>query len=312
MIGAVVFSTTQGLGYLAKDFHDNGLLDKVLIFPHSNRPSNPEWFKNQRPFSEQNISWLLEDLKVLLIFETAFDLRVVRAAKQMGIKVVLIPMYECTPYPLPYSPDIILTPSALDTQYFEEGRGVVIPSQSKFRLREKAKVFVHNSGNGGLGGRNGTREVLEAMKYVTSPIKLIVRQQEGSLSSNDPRIEFQRSVPRETLYDEGDVFLFPEKFNGLSMPLQEAFSAGMLIMCGKRFPMTEWLPLDPMIPVKSYHKEMIAREIDVADYDPKVIASVIDYWYDKDISEFSKMGRKWAKKNTWANFTNTFIQLCDL
>ena len=38
------------------------------------------------------------------------------------------------------------------------------------------------------------------------------------------------------------MFVFPEKFNGLSLPLQEARAAGMLVLATDRFPMNTWLP----------------------------------------------------------------------
>lgn len=310
MIGSIVFATEQGLGYLAKSFHDHGLLDKVLIHPHSSRTSHPEWFKEQKPFSKENFDWLLKDLKVLLIFETAFHWPIVTEARKRGIKTVLIPMYECTPDVKDF--DLILSPSALDKKYFPDSIQITIPTEEPWKLREKALTFVHNSGNGGIGGRNGTQELIEAMKYVKSPIKLIMRAQEKTFTSSDPRITFEGPVSRDKLYSEGDVFIFPEKFNGLSLPIQEACASGMAIMCGARFPMTEWLSNELMIPIKGYKTEMIARNIEVAVYDPKDIAETIDKWYGKDIELFSLRGRKWARENNWNTFINSFITICGL
>lgn len=212
-----------------------------------------------------------------------------------------MPMYECTNFPLPYFPDLILSPSLLDLDYYPGSTLVTVPvdtTRLKPRIRSKAEVFVHNAGNGGLGGRNGTRELLEAMQHVKSPIKLILRSQVPIKVPNDPRIDFRQGT-FENIWDEGDVFVFPEKFNGLSLPIQEAFASGMLVMSSDRHPFNKWLPVEPLIPVDNYHKERLAVEFDMAELSPVAIARAIDYWYDKDITKFSKRGVDWGVDNSW-------------
>ena len=175
-------------------------------------------------------------------------------------------------------------------------------------MRKTANVFVFNAGNGGLGGRNGTKELLEAMKYVKSPIKLIVRSQKPIDEYKDPRIEY-RIGTFDDIWSEGDVFVFPEKFNGLSLPLQEAFASGMLVMCGNRFPMNTWLPTEPLIPVSGYKKEKVAVTFDSAIIRPQDIAKCIDCWYDKDISKYSEQGRVFNINNSWKIWKEKYINL---
>lgn len=297
MTGAIVLATEQGLGYLAKDFFDNGIIDKVLIHPHGSRTNHYEWY----PKEAQVQSWhdLLE-CDNLVFFEEVFDWKIIPEARARGIRTVLMPMYECTRWPLPYQPDVIISPSDLDQQYYPDSVRLNVPVSVPWRQRDKARVFVHNAGNGGIGGRNGTRELIEAMEYVKSPLKLIIRSQVYIKPSTDPRIEIEiGTVRKEQLWDKGDVFVFPEKFNGLSLPLQEAYASGMLVMAGNRFPINTWLPTEPLIPVYDYKKETIAVQFDSAIYTPAAIAATMDEWYDKDISSFSQQGKVWAEQNSW-------------
>lgn len=314
MIGTIGYATEQGLGYLVKDFYDIGLVNKILVQRHSSRVNHYEWYKEEsfRTLSKENYEWFLQGLSTIIIFETPFYWDILELAKQRGIKTVLIPMYECTPHPLPFNFDFVLSPSHLEEKLYKGSTRITIPNSFPWKLRKKANVFVHNAGNLGIGGRNGTKEVLEAMKYVKSPMELIIRSQIGDFKTDDKRIKIEGNVSRGTLYKRGDVFLFPEKFNGLSMPIQEAFASGMMIMCGNRFPMNEWLPREPMIPVKGIHNERIARIIEVSEFDPKQIAETIDYWYGKDITEFSLKGKEWTEKNTWENFIDNVITVCGL
>lgn len=302
-VGSIVLATEQGLGYLAKAFYDNGIIDTVYVQKHSIRESHFEWYPNR----VRDIDDLL-DCDVLIFFEEVFDWKIINKARELGIKTILMPMYECTRSPLPYSPDLIICPSKLDLQCFQQGREVVVPVDVEWKKREKAQVFVHNAGNGGLGGRNGTKELLEAMKYVKSPIKLIVRSQKPITEYKDPRIEY-RIGTFDDIWSEGDVFVFPEKFNGLSLPLQEAFASGMLVMCGNRFPMNTWLPTEPLIQVSGYKKEKVAVTFDSAIIRPQDIAKCIDCWYNKDISKYSEQGRVFNINNSWKIWKEKYINL---
>ena len=314
MIGAIVVATDQGLGYLAKDFYDNGVIDKVLIHKHSSRKTHHEWYgEDGRMYSRDNVDWFFKGLDTVLYFEEAFEWKLIPMARNRGIKNVFMPMYECTRQPFPYEPDVILCPSELDMEYFKDKDPILVtvPVDTQHAERTKAKVFVHNAGNGGLGGRNGTRELLEAMKYVKSPLELIIRAQEGRYKTSDKRITLESgTIPKEDLYKKGDVFIFPEKFNGLSLPLQEAYASGMLVMATDRFPINTWLPKQPLISVKGYKKETIAVEFDSAIIDPKDIAKIMDKWYNKDISEYSEMGRRWGLKNNWKALKNDYLKIC--
>lgn len=306
-VGSIIYATEQGLGYLAKDFFDNGIINKVLIQEHNGRKNHREWYPRESVVASEEE--LLESCDTLIFFETPHNWKIIPRAREKGIKTILIPMYECTRYPNPYQCDVILSPSLLDKQYYPDSDFVPIPIPNwvEWRLREKALVFVHNTGNGGLGGRNGTKELIEAMKYVVSPIKLIIRTQSLDIKCDDPRVEIVRgSVDNKELYKEGDVFIFPEKFNGLSLPLQEAFASGMMVMCGDRFPMNTWLPKDTLIPVSDYKKERISVEFDSAIITPQDIARAIDFWYDWDIKKFSLLGKEFKEKLSWKNLKEKY------
>jgi hypothetical protein len=171
-----------------------------------------------------------------------------------------------------------------------------------------------------LKGRNGTAEVLEAVPLVKSPVKLILRSQdrmpvqahEGRARMGNVEVFASSGTLEEKwLYDAGDVFLFPEKFNGLSLPLQESRAAGMLAMCGDRFPMSEWLPREPLVPVAGYRKNRIGppyHEFSEAVFDPKDIAATIDRWHGRDITEYSASGKAWAESMSWANLRPKYMQ----
>jgi hypothetical protein len=125
---------------------------------------------------------------------------------------------------------------------------------------------------------------------------------------DDPRVEY-RIGTQDNIWEEGDVFVFPEKFNGLSLPLQEAFASGMAVIAGDRFPINTWLPKDLLIPVKEYKRESIAVPFDSAVIHPKDIAEMIDKVYNTDITEYSLLGKQFNEQNQWKILKEKYKEL---
>jgi hypothetical protein len=350
-VASCVYATSQGLGILAKDYFDNGLVTHPVIIQHGRHDNYPEWYpqgtpviKDLRRDTMPALDPILRECDVFFAFETPFEWAIFNRCRELGKKSVLMPMFECEFKKLPSRPDLIVNPSLLDQQYYPEGVFIPVPVTYPWRKRERARVFVHNAGHGGLRGRNGTAELVEAMRLVTSPARLRLRAQESSRQywaagqlrdANNHPVNLPNNIdlrigtfPYETLFSEGDVFVFPEKFNGLSLPLQEARAAGMLVMCGDRFPMNTWLPTkvdtsteaneeyrtfsNPLIPVAGYTRQRVGppyNEFDEAVFDPRAIAAKIDEWYDKDITEYSLQGKEWAATMSWAALKPRYLDV---
>jgi hypothetical protein len=231
-----------------------------------------------------------------------------------------VPMYEYTPWPCPVEPDTVICPSNLDYDYYRglhhNNRApyscpvfrIDIPTEVKWRLRTHAKVYIHNAGHGGKDYRNGTLQLIEAMKLVESPIELLLRvQTEDSKmkevlrqTRQNPRIYVEEgNLPEESLWEEGDVFVFPERFNGLSLPLQEAYAAGMLVMATDRYPMNTWLPRRPLIPKYGEIRKKLAIEFTESLVSPSDIALKMDEWYGENIQAESLRGKAFAYAMSW-------------
>ena len=353
-VGTLCYATDQGLGILAKDFVDHGIVNAPIIIHHGHHHTHDEWYPGvpkitslRDPGQQRILRDFCKSVDLMLFFETPFEWSLVDHCRVNKIKTVIMPMHECMPATDWAVPDAWLCPSLLDVRWAEtrprsaagpEPRAHFLPvpidvKKVPWRERTKAETFVHNAGHGGLKGRNGAAEVIKAIKLVKSPAKFIVRSQgtiggwEKELADAfcDPtRAKYEKlangncvynldyngkdvrvmigTFPYEEIMAEGDVFVFPERFNGLSLPLQEAFASGMMIMCGNRFPMNTWLPNEPLIPVKGYQKNKVGpaySEIEDAIFDPVDIAATIDAWYGKDITDYSRAGQLWAQRNSW-------------
>lgn len=315
-VGSIVYSVNSGLGILAQNIYDAGCIDKVYIAEHKEYPRVSGRYKPDDIVETPQD--LLEECDTLLLIEAPlpnpFDWNIVHQAKHKGLKVILIPMYESTPRSNLDLVDLFVCPSELDLLYYPQDKSVVAempnPQFLCWKKRTTAHTFVHNAGHGGIFSRNGTVELSKALPLIKSKdIKIIVRIQPTAPreilhivdSIDDSRVEIVKDeVSHEELWNEGDVFLFPEKFNGLSLPLQEAYASGMLVMAGDRFPINLWLPTEPLIPVSGYFNTYIKwlkLKIKNAVITPNDIASSIDKWANKDITEYSMVGHQYNLNN---------------
>jgi hypothetical protein len=327
-VGTVNYACDSGLGLLTKAFIDGGVITDIVVVRHGRHETHDHWYPNAPQITNLKdrsqidmAKRFCESMQVMFFIETPFAWELIPHCRGKGVKTLLCPMFECEFRELPYQPDAIVNPSLLDQQYYPNGTFIPVPVEVPWRQRTRAEVFLHNAGHGGLKGRNGTAEIIEAAKLLKSDAKIVIRMQEPNRqywageqlrdAADTPKglpknVELRvGTLPYEELWKdggEGDVFLFPEKFNGLSLPLQEARAAGMLVMCGARFPMTEWIPREPLIPVAGYRKNRIGppyNQFDEAVFDPKDIAATIDRWYGQDITGYSLAGKAWAESMSW-------------
>jgi hypothetical protein len=326
IVGSIVYSNNTGLGVMARDFYENGLIDRVIIQPTDKEPIIQDRFHDLIVYPQGDLEGFLKDIDILLILEQylpyAYGWKGISQyytldkIKEIGKRIVLIPMHECT-HPGYYQyADCVICPSLLEFDLCEQlcpktphvFIPVPAPHNIEWVLRTKAQIFTHNAGYCS-NFRNGTKEILEAMQYVDSPILLSIRAQGGrpelehlimTHAQHDIRIIPQIGELSESDLYVGDVFLFPEKYNGSSLPIQEAFSAGMPIMAGDRYPINTWLPKELLIPVTSYDSMGDGAVVyQSANISPKDLAKMVDLWYNKDISNLSLQGKAWAEENSW-------------
>lgn len=333
-VGTICYATDQGLGYLAKAFYDNGVVNKPFVLQHSSRNTHWNWYpeceanamyrSHAKRIELHKIRALINTVDIMFFFETPFDWSLIDYCKKVRTKSVLMPMYECMPKELPYEPDYYICPSLLDYQYYPYNNStfIPVPVSVPWSFHSVANKFVHNAGHGGLNGRNGTRELIEALHHTTTDVSITIRTQapgmkfvgwDSLVSSGKLKLEFG-TQPYDTLYNDCDVFVFPEKFNGLSLPLQEAHASGLAVMCTNRYPMNTWLPTEPMIPMRTTIDSEVSGRCNVfkqAVIEPEDIAATLDAWYGKSIAELSLDGRRYAEDNSWEVLKPRYIKVLE-
>lgn len=325
-IGFIGRADNSGLGTMSWEFTRHIPCEKILIVKNGVYQIFPERFPGAkisgREFTKETVDWLLDGITGLVAFETTYDMRIFKEAKKRKIKTYIIPMYECSPPMSIIDPDVIICPSELDFNVYSKnkaGREVVfIPfpvdrERLKFTQKTKAHTFVHNAGHGGLAQRNGTSELLAAIPMVQSDVKFIIRSQ-GHINYSHPKADVRVGNFENywDLWNEGDVFVFPHKFDGMSLPVQEALAVGMPVLSTAIFPFTKWLPTDWFFTADQIINTRVMNnspEIEYAVVKPEEIARKIDEIANQDIREMSNLAMKIADKISWDKLKAKYVQV---
>lgn len=336
-VGTLGYAINRGLGHLVRDFYKNGIVTDVIQILHNKIPNEYNWYSAPKiPINElyskpyqDLLTKFITDMDIMLFFETPFDWRLFDLCRKLGKKSILMTMYECTPKRITQClPDVFWCPSKLDFDVFTvldhntPSYLVTVPTNPIEDVKpkgNKVRKFAHNGGYLGLRGREGTRELIKSLEYIQSDIELEIRTQENvepeyiNACYKDKRVKYiNGTMQHSKLFEDIDCYIAPQKFNGLSYPLQEACTNGVSIITTKRYPMTTWLPNELMIePKRKYITSVGGAYLDIeeCELDPRDIAKKIDSVYNTDCSIFGQAGIDWSNANSWEKHKTNYINL---
>lgn len=319
-----------GISHIASGFAEN-LNMKALLVDTKPFAQFPERFKNclvTKEITEADLNWLLTDIDVLFTIETPYHWGVYEQAKKRGIRTVLMPMIEWLDRQRPELRfvDLFICPSTYTYDALPGRKRVLVPCEvpvdmSKFakyqnRNVEKARVFLHNGGHGGIGGRNSTRELMQAIPLVKSDARFIIRSQFPLTGkTKDPRVTYLEGNVENywDLYTEGDVWIMPWKYGVAALGLQESMAAGMLPVITDMDPFNKFMPKDLLIPPEklAYRKHHAGQQELYADQSPALIAQKIDELYNMDIQLLTQWAKQKAHEWSWDVWREKYIEIFD-
>lgn len=301
-IGLIARADNRGLGNQTWEFYRHMHPVKTLVIDMKNLTPYQQHFVRYpdarvapwiggRELPVTDLKWLVEGVDVIYTAETPYDYRLYEMARMRGVSTVL----HINPEFYRYNADqTIPRPSKMiaPTTWLLEriGNIQVLPfpvarDRLPFKLRTKAEVFLHVAGHQASNDRAGTRMILEAIRYITEPITLLIRTQSPigwGISSSWPRHVKIELIQEDTenywdLYSLGDVLLHPRRYGGLSLPLQEALSCGMPVIALDREPENQLLPPESLVPAEVRHRaRMQIGMVDIYQTNPQLLAAIIN------------------------------------
>jgi glycosyltransferase involved in cell wall biosynthesis len=267
---------------------------------------------------DRRIEQALSGLDVLIVLEDqTIHHRIVRAAKNRGIKVHSLALWE---WFLPYDPIWKLYNKIICTNRFCQSLvrkfgfdntilltlPVDVTSLPERIISGPAKTFVHNAGKFEAEDRKSTLLTIEAFHQVRNQdVSFIVRSQNPLPQRiEDPRIRYSTgNLPDyRDLYREGEVFVQPSKAEGNGLSILEAMACGLPVLTTDYPPMNEYTSDSRMLVRTRWGKKPAEQTKYIPHAHLKIprkdsLVSRIEWCAKNNLAPFSRRNRKWALQN---------------
>ena len=313
-LGIIARSDNTGLGNQTMELVKMLNPSKILLIDSSHFNGNkqhPEWYSGYNVTttkrgmaSREEVYEFLYDLDVVISCEIFYHSSFVNMAKKRKVKTILQYNYEFLDYlvnPDVELPDILVSPSLWNfedvvTKFSDRSMVVHLPPPTRVELFANAnkintskthKKILHIGGKAAVKDRNGTNTVVEMLKYSNADYELVIKSQTPlDIPCDDPRLTIDTSSPdsRESLYEGYDAMILPRRYAGLCLPMNEALLASLPVFMTNVSPNNSILPKEWLVDSIKTDRLMTRTMLDVYEGDAKMLASLIDNYYDSDIS----------------------------
>lgn len=244
------------------------------------------------------INAILKDIDVLLTFEIPYNYELIRAARASGVKTIIQNNWEFTDYlkqPHLPLPDLLvnhsywhlkeqqkiwpqITEYCATPVFIEDYDNIMLHNMDR---NDEKRRYLHIAGRKTYEDRNGTKDLLEAMKRIPGGVhdfELVIKTQTTEIDSlDDPRIVIDNSEPvdEKELYRGFDAVIMPRRYGGACLPMTEALAAGLPVIMPNVDPNNKVLPKEWLVSAKHAGTFMTRTEIDLYNADPASLAAKI-------------------------------------
>lgn len=278
--------------------------DKVLVIDASSFSKNKEqdftFFEkyNHKIVSgfpkNHEVNEFIEGLTHVLTVENPYNFYLVKACKDRGIKIYCQTNYEfCENLNSPHLPvPQFLMPSYWHLEDMKKAYGAVylpppinpdefdVPYKHNI-LRTGKRRFLHIVGTLAAGDRNGTQDLLNAVKKTKSDYELVIHTQHQLPEDyyiQDSRIVYRKSDFPENfrIYNDFDALILPRRYGGLSLTTNEALMSAIPVLMPDISPNKELLPKKWLYPASVSGFIQARARIPSYSSDIVYLAKVID------------------------------------
>ena len=317
----VGFKDDTGIGRMTRDIQKVLGVSRHFVAPSERMVGHP--LDTERDFlldenlDVKSLAGKMKNLEGIFCLERLhWHPALIPAAREAGLKVVCIPMWEWfrgTDEDWKDA-DLFLCPNQKALQILQSygfSNSVYAPwpldlKTLPFReITGTAKIFVHNAGLIDHDDRKGTSCVVKAFSQVKNPdIRLILRlQKESPFGITDSRIDLKIGNLEDPadLYKDGDVAIQPSRMEGLGFMVLEPVCCGMPVITTNAPPMNEYVRQPEMLArkrvfkMKSFaYKAASIKHAFLTSSNVSSLAKRIDWCCRNDLTEISRQNRHWA------------------
>lgn len=306
-VTVIARSDLTGLGIQSRNWVRLLEPHKIVVIdstPFNHNEQHFEWYEGYTCsvvngfIQDAQIDQILDDTDVLLTFEIPYNYNLFKVAKDRGIKTILQNNWEFTDYlqrqylPLP---DALVNHSYWNLDYQKK----IWPDITEYCptplfIEDYTSIYRQNFARGGkrrflhVAGRkthldrNGTQDLLDAVKLIPADVRfeLVIKAQNADINIigyADPRITIDRRSPvdEKELYRDFDAMILPRRYGGASLPMNEALTAGLPVIMTDIDPNNKILPACWLVQAEKKLSFMARTEIGVYSADHTALAAKI-------------------------------------
>lgn len=328
-LGILSYKNNSGIGNVAHTFEKYLEVDNFFIVNFPEKSLRKDWLTDRDYLGtnpvyqtlEQEIREWFNQSKIdkLLLIETPFNWKIFDIAKEFGIDVYALIHWECfdhrkewhkakrlisnTKYGVDYVKklgfdNIEYIPYPVDVEYLQ------------FKQRIKVEKFLYVYGYGGVWDRKNLDAVLEVQQRLQFPL-LIKSQVPLNIKGERIEVRVKDIDDYRELYEEGDVLLYPTKFEGLGLEILEAMACGLPVITTDASPMNEFIREKELLvsvkgkPQFNIYTNFQGNLVDIDDFTNKVK----EIW-NSDISSLSAtMRERIEKEYCWAKTKDNYCEM---
>jgi hypothetical protein len=271
--------------------------------------------------SKEEIYEFIDGLDVVFSCEMFYNQSFISIAKKRKVKTILQYNYEFLDNlsnPDLALPDVLVAPSLWNFEDIVNRFGgitkvVYLPPPTSTDLFANAKnintskthkKILHIGGKAAVKDRNGTNTVIEMLKYSNSDYQLVVKTQTPlDIDCKDTRLVIDTYSPdtRESLYEGYDAMVMPRRYAGLCLPMNEALMSSLPVFMTNISPNNKILPQEWLTDSKKIDNLMTRIMLDVYEGDAKMLAKIVDNYYESDIGIYKDQAYQIGLTNFSAN-----------
>lgn len=316
-LGLIAFANDGGLGAQTRRLSEMLDPSRIMVIDSSgfsrNKKHNFDWYPKEKTMivegfpKNYDILKFIDGLTHVLTVENPYNFYLIYKCRELGIKTYCQTNYEfCENIYSPHLPvpDMFLMPSywmidemkerfggsrvmylppPTEAKEFAESRRVNLKRDKRLK-----KKFLHIVGVLAHADRNGTLDLLEAVKLTDADFKLVIRSQQklpDKYILDDPRVEYRVANVKKNadLYKGFDALILPRRYGGLSLTTNEALMSAVPVMMTDISPNNRLLPSYWLIPAKKIGSFQARAMIDLYSVDHKELAEMMTVWASMDL-----------------------------
>lgn len=320
-IGLMARSDYSGLGNQTRRMAQLIKPDRIILINSEgfskNAEQHPDWYDSFSGYviqggfpTDREARIALKGLTHFICCENPMNTNFYRIAREMGVKTYCVVNYEFLDTlnrPDMAEPDFFIMPSywkleEMKARYGAE-RVIYLPpplSPLEFSTafdtnirRSTTRSILHTVGTLAMHDRNGTLDLLAALKHTNAEFNLTITSQQElppEYITNDHRVSYKIGSckdPQE-IYNGYDALFLPRRYAGLCLPCNEALMSGLIVVMPNISPNDQLLKPEWLIPAMKKGSFMARAEIDYYECNPVHIANGIESFCKLTDEELNK------------------------